>query len=191
MRRRPVGVLLAWMALILSIPILGVLIYVVIGESRIGDRYLKRARVVRDHYTQWMQWLRARAAVDWSLVNPQAIPLQRQAESLIGLPALQGNCAELRNHRKLVVIDGEIAYTGSQNLVDPRCFKQNAGVGEWIDAMLRIEGPAVEAIGGTFMFDWEVVTGDGLEARRRRCHLRIFADRSNQLPFRSGRNPDS
>ena len=41
MRRRPVGVLLAWMALILSIPFVGVLIYLVIGESRIGARYLK------------------------------------------------------------------------------------------------------------------------------------------------------
>ena len=69
--------------------------------------------------------------------------------------------ADLRNHRKIVVIDGAIAYTGSQNLVDPRIFKQDEGVGQWIDAMVRIEGPAVEAIAGTFSQDWEVVTGVG------------------------------
>ncbi|HQR25274.1 MAG TPA: phospholipase D-like domain-containing protein, partial [Steroidobacteraceae bacterium] len=36
---------------------------------------------------------------------------------------------DLRLHRKVVVIDGRVAYTGSMNLVDPRCFKQGAGVG--------------------------------------------------------------
>ena len=36
---------------------------------------------------------------------------------------------DLRNHRKVVVVDGEVAYTGSQNLVDPRFFKTKAKVG--------------------------------------------------------------
>ena len=67
--------------------------------------------------------------------------------------------ADLRNHRKIVVIDGEIAYTGSQNLVDPRFFKQEEGVGQWIDAMVRMEGPSVEALAGTFIEDWELDTG--------------------------------
>ena len=70
---------------------------------------------------------------------------------------------DLRMHRKIVVIDGEIAYTGSQNLVDPRFFKQNAGVGQWVDAMVRMRGPAVEALGVTFLEDWELETGEGIE----------------------------
>ena len=41
---------------------------------------------------------------------------------------------DLRNHRKILVIDSKIGYTGSFNLVDPRYFKQNSGVGEWVDA---------------------------------------------------------
>jgi cardiolipin synthase len=61
---------------------------------------------------------------------------------------------DLRNHRKIAVIDGEIAYTGSQNLVDPRYFKQDNGVGEWVDAMVRITGPVVELLNATFFFDW-------------------------------------
>jgi len=36
---------------------------------------------------------------------------------------------DLRQHRKVVLIDNYIAYTGSMNLVDPRFFKQDAGVG--------------------------------------------------------------
>ena len=49
---------------------------------------------------------------------------------------------DLRDHRKIAVIDRCIAYTGSMNIADPRFFKQDAGVGEWVDAMARIEGPA-------------------------------------------------
>lgn len=99
MRRRPIGILLAWMALILSIPFLGILIYLFIGESRISDRYLKRGFLIQHQYARWMHWLRERAAVDWSMISPQAIPLQRQAESLVGLPALQGNRVELLAER--------------------------------------------------------------------------------------------
>jgi cardiolipin synthase len=65
---------------------------------------------------------------------------------------------DLRLHRKIVVIDGRLAYTGSLNLVDPRYFKRDAGVGQWIDAMVRIEGPAVEALAITFLADWYVET---------------------------------
>jgi cardiolipin synthase len=49
---------------------------------------------------------------------------------------------DLRDHRKIAVIDRRIAYTGSMNIADPRFFKQDAGVGEWVDAMVRIEGPS-------------------------------------------------
>ena len=71
---------------------------------------------------------------------------------------------DLRLHRKIVVIDDEIAYTGSFNLVDPRFFKQEAGVGQWVDAMARIEGPAVLCLNAVFMWDWEIETGHDLKA---------------------------
>ncbi len=45
--------------------------------------------------------------------------------------------ADLRNHRKIVVIDDSIGYTGSFNLIDPKFFKQNKEVGQWIDVMIR------------------------------------------------------
>jgi cardiolipin synthase len=70
---------------------------------------------------------------------------------------------DLRNHRKIVVIDGEIGYTGSMNLVDPAYFKSNAGVGRWVDAMVRLRGPAVEVLNGAFLEDWELETDEGME----------------------------
>jgi len=67
---------------------------------------------------------------------------------------------DLRNHRKLVVVDATAAWTGSLNMIDPRYFKRNAGVGEWVDAMVRVEGPAVADLGAVFENDWRQEAGD-------------------------------
>jgi len=72
---------------------------------------------------------------------------------------------DLRLHRKIVVIDDAIGYTGSFNLADPRFFKQHAGVGEWVDAMVRVEGPVVHALNALFRWDWQVETGRDLAAQ--------------------------
>ena len=70
---------------------------------------------------------------------------------------------DLRLHRKIAVFDAKIAYTGSMNLVDPRFFKEDAGVGEWVDAMVRIEGPAVEPLLGTLLSDLQLETGEDVD----------------------------
>ena len=46
---------------------------------------------------------------------------------------------DIRNHRKLAIFDSCYGYTGSFNLIDPDFFKQDAHVGKWIDAMIRVE----------------------------------------------------
>lgn len=70
---------------------------------------------------------------------------------------------DLRLHRKIVVIDGHVAWTGSMNMVDPRFFKQDAGVGEWVDAMTRIEGPVAGVLGAVMISDWVAEGGVTLE----------------------------
>ena len=64
---------------------------------------------------------------------------------------------DLRNHRKIAVIDGRIAYTGSQNITD-ESFRSSRirRTGAWIDASLRIEGPAAQGLGIVFLRDWMV-----------------------------------
>ena len=77
---------------------------------------------------------------------------------------------DLRLHRKIVVVDERVGYTGSMNLVDPRFFKQDSGVGEWVDAMARAEGPIVGALRTVFLFDWGMQTGhaeEGVAAQTR------------------------
>lgn len=66
---------------------------------------------------------------------------------------------DLRQHRKIIVIDDEIAYTGSMNLVDPEFFKQDSGVGQWVDVMVRVTGPTVNVLSAIHCWDWEVETG--------------------------------
>lgn len=63
---------------------------------------------------------------------------------------------DLRNHRKLLVIDGVIAFTGSQNLVDSSYNKPgNLRRGlHWKDLMVRFEGPIVAGINALFVTDW-------------------------------------
>lgn len=69
---------------------------------------------------------------------------------------------DLRQHRKVVLIDNRIAYTGSMNMVDPCFFKQDAGVGQWVDLMARIEGPITTTMGIIYCCDWEMETGQRL-----------------------------
>lgn len=78
---------------------------------------------------------------------------------------------DLRNHRKIIVIDNQIAYTGSQNMVDPRYFKASEKVGLWIDILTRIEGPAVELLNLVFLWDWTVDTDEALEDLIESLHL--------------------
>jgi cardiolipin synthase A/B len=261
-RRRPPSVTMAWLMVVLILPFVGALIYLLIGENRLGEKRARRATAIHDYYHRWQASLRERAGeVDWSERLAELKPLSRQVQNVVGFPILSGNdlllltdypsifesliadinaareschlqfyiwfegglvdevvaaliraeqrgvsCRimadavgsklflrgnkaaelrragveiitllpvslfrmlyrriDLRNHRKIVVIDHEIAYTGSQNMVDPRYFKQGRGVGQWIDVMIRMQGPAVEAMSGTFFEDWHIETGKGRE----------------------------
>lgn len=69
---------------------------------------------------------------------------------------------DLRLHRKIVVIDRAVAWTGSMNLVDPKFFKQDAGVGQWIDAMVRVEGVAIAPLLTVLMGDLSLETAQPL-----------------------------
>jgi cardiolipin synthase len=82
----------------------------------------------------------------------------------VGLVRAAFRRADLRLHRKSVVVDGRIGYTGSLNLVDPRYFKQDSGVGHWVDAMARMEGPAVSALQGLFLWDWAMESDETMAA---------------------------
>lgn len=63
---------------------------------------------------------------------------------------------DLRNHRKLLVIDGTVAFMGSQNVTDSTYnLKKNIKRGlHWVDLMVRLEGPIVASVNAVFLSDW-------------------------------------
>ncbi|MFD2757743.1 cardiolipin synthase [Gulosibacter faecalis] len=72
---------------------------------------------------------------------------------------------DLRNHRKLLVIDGRIGWVGSQNVI-ARDYHKRGKPGEkklWQDVMLRVQGPMAIALDSVFRNDWYLITNDLLE----------------------------
>lgn len=69
---------------------------------------------------------------------------------------------DLRNHRKIVVIDGRIGYIGSHNLAAPD-FKVKQSQAHWVDATARIEGPAANELQRVFVEDWWLETEEPVE----------------------------
>ncbi|MGB5223822.1 MAG: cardiolipin synthase [Arenicellales bacterium] len=264
MRRPPASVAFAWLFLVAIFPLGGALIYLLIGEQRIGRQRTTRIQQLREEFSKVSQHAISKGLVDvdWSRHSSEAFAINSIGRNIIGTNTLQGSryqlfsdtqeilqqitadvdraqtsvlmefyiwneggnadkvldaviraaergvsCrllidalgasawwkgkqpqqlrdagvelhralpvgvfrtligrTDLRLHRKIVVIDGAVAWTGSMNLVDPRYFKQGAGVGEWVDAMARFEGAVVVSLAATMVSDWLLETGETLQA---------------------------
>lgn len=97
----------------------------------------------------------------WRAMHDAGVRLGRALP--IGNPllrALRGRI-DLRNHRKLVVIDDWITYCGSQNCADPEFFIK-AEFGPWVDLMMRFEGPVARQNQHLFAGDWMAHVDDDL-----------------------------
>ena len=72
---------------------------------------------------------------------------------------------DLRNHRKIMVIDGEVAFTGSQNLIEPSYNNpRHRKIGrEWVELMACLRGPIVTTLNVVFATDWLSETDESLE----------------------------
>lgn len=74
----------------------------------------------------------------------------------VGKLRLQLKRIDIRNHRKIISIDHRIGYTGSMNMADPSFFNAKKGVGQWIDVMAKVEGPAAQVLDLTMALDWAI-----------------------------------
>jgi cardiolipin synthase len=255
-RRLPASVAMAWVVVICAVPFIGSILYIIVGEKRLGRARQARINTAFGKILRWGKEIKG-SVPDPQMAERKGGSIDRHAERITGLPALGGNqltllhgfdastdsliadlelakesialsyyilheggrandifnaleqaaqrgvevrvigdCLgskaffksnrvkqmrkagvkivealptglyrslfvrfDLRNHRKILVIDNRIAYTGSQNLVDPRFFKQDAGVGQWVDAVTRIQGPVVSSLAAVFECDWSAETG--------------------------------
>ncbi|MBC23948.1 MAG: cardiolipin synthase [Phycisphaerae bacterium] len=69
---------------------------------------------------------------------------------------------DLRNHRKIVVIDGKLGWTGSQNIAEAS-FAPKKKYAPWVDCMVRADGPVVRELQLIFTEDWYLDSTDDLD----------------------------
>lgn len=253
MRRSSVPVTLAWLLILLFMPFVGIGIYLLVGENRLGHRRVRRYNRLCEEIDGETVAMWRHHHLDWEPEEDSYRQAARMGAAVSGLPPLMGNALELlsstsgmldrliadidaaihhchllyyiwmetgrgvevanamvraaqrgvqcrvivdavgskafvrskiarrmrdadvkvvqalpvsplrmllarvdlRNHRKLAVIDGRIGYVGSQNITDETFkFNPRTGIGPWVDASLRLEGPAVYALQTVFLRDW-------------------------------------
>jgi cardiolipin synthase len=100
----------------------------------LGSRTLLRSQPWKD-----MREAGVRVAVALPIGNPLLRPFHGRID--------------LRNHRKIVVIDDSITYCGSQNCADPE-FRVKPKYAPWVDALMRFEGPIARQNQHVFVADW-------------------------------------
>lgn len=261
LKRKPIGVSLAWLLLTFAVPLVGMIGYFIFGELNLGAKRSKQRKLLSGEFLQWIKEQAYTHKQSKELISENAHAMESFVESYTNMPMVKGNkhtlltttddilieisneikkatkhcylmfyicnqgglvdqvleelkaaasrgvaCKllldsvgshdffkstlpaqlraagvevveglpvgafrllfqrqDLRLHRKLVCIDDHIAYTGSMNLVDPAYFKVDKGIGEWIDVMVRCEGPIVQHMQGLFLWDWCLETEQKLE----------------------------
>ena len=67
----------------------------------------------------------------------------------------------LRSHRKIVIVDGQVAFTGGMNVGD-EYLGLDPHFGRWRDTHLRLHGPTVLQLQEVFAIDWKYATGEEL-----------------------------
>ena len=94
-----------------------------------------------------------------------------------------------RNHRKVVVIDGQVGYTGGMNVADR--YINGPSWGNWRDTHIRIEGKGVQGLQSVFLIDWFMVSKSLITARKYFPPLENFGDNIMQVvssgPYSSAR----
>ncbi|MCP3425995.1 phospholipase D-like domain-containing protein [Rothia sp. AR01] len=118
-----------------------------------------KVRVLLDHmgsrkYPGFRDFLRGMTAagIDWHLMLPFQ-PLRGKARRI-----------DLRNHRKLLIVDGRVAVMGSQNLIDPAYGSaRNERIGRrWNDISIELTGEIVSSLEAVFIVDWYSECGEVL-----------------------------
>lgn len=92
----------------------------------------------------------------------------------------------LRNHRKIVVIDGRVGFLGGLNVGDEYLSRKK--IGFWRDTFLKLEGDSVNSLQTVFLNDWNVATHEGINGHRYYPHALQLG---NQLTQIAATGPDS
>ncbi|MFQ5748806.1 MAG: phosphatidylserine/phosphatidylglycerophosphate/cardiolipin synthase family protein [Planctomycetota bacterium] len=91
------------------------------------------------------------------LLQPRGVRVVRFLPASLRRPGLHMN---LRNHRKILVVDGRMGFTGGMNLGDRHLAARTANPRRVIDLHFQVEGPVVTQMEEVFLEDWSFATGE-------------------------------
>lgn len=97
----------------------------------------------------------------WSDMETSGVQLCRLLKVGNPLVRILRGRIDLRNHRKILVIDNALTYCGSQNCADPE-FLTKAKYAPWVDAVMRFSGPVVRQNQYVFARDWMSCSGEDI-----------------------------
>lgn len=143
--------------------------YFIIKDSEIG-RVIKneliekakqgvKVRIIYDDVGCWRFWFNRKFFNEMRNVGIEIIAFLPTKFPIIG------GKLNYRNHRKIVVIDGIIGYTGGINIGDEYLGKKEK-FGYWRDTHIRLEGIAVYMLQMTFIIDWYYTTKKVIDAKK-------------------------
>ncbi len=157
--------------------------YYIIREDRIGcsivELLIRRARAgveVRLIYDA----VGSRALSRKMLQQMHSAGIQCVAFAPLRFPFVSG-CSTRRNHRKIVVIDGAVAFLGGINIA--KYYLEGNSLGAWRDEHLRIEGDAVADLQRLFISDWAKATKECLDSGRYIASHRVTSRVALQIAF--------
>jgi cardiolipin synthase len=110
-------------------------------------------RVIVDALGERYSKVAARAALEGSGVDIR-----------LYLPLSRGPFINLRNHRKLLIVDGLVAFSGGMNIRSRHCVELAEPDQATIDLHFRVQGPVIADLQRTFLEDWWFVSGELLDA---------------------------
>ncbi len=100
------------------------------------------------------------------------------------------NRLNYRNHRKIIVIDGKVGFTGGLNIGD-EYLGYHPRLGKWRDTHLQLEGTAVHFLQVIFLLDWDFVSGEKLPAHTDKDYFPEINGFSGKLVQIAASGPDS
>ncbi len=115
-------------------------------------------RVLVDGLGERYSWVRAR-----KLLKNTGV---KSAKFVPPIPLWRGAYFNLRNHRKILVIDGEVGFTGGMNIGDRHLAAQLENPRRTRDMHFRLQGPVVAELQRVFIEDWWFVTEERLEGEK-------------------------
>ncbi|QIL83311.1 cardiolipin synthase [Diaphorobacter sp. HDW4A] len=95
----------------------------------------------------------------WKMLACAGVKLHATLSDISHLRHMAFSRVDLRDHRKIMVIDNRIAFCGSQNFASP-LFRIKPRFAPWIDMLLRCEGPIVRQMQYLFLSGWIPETGE-------------------------------